>query len=398
MLLLLLDLSVVWARRSSPVVPTRPLHVSVRRELIFNSSLDGCCAGDYSDVPVRPFKTSEKGEVTWLMGNSQGYYLSTSKSVFDKPVRNCKSALASNPSSRNCAPEVYYQSVWIQTAWALKSGTVHAFVHNEFHGEWQANKSYCPSKEQAKCWYVNLVSALSTNAGRTFMLEPLPRRRIAFSTPWQYVADGGRQGMANHLGVLASPQEDGYFYSLVWGSWPQKLDPHTRQGTCLYRSSNISDSTAWRGWDGDSFSVRSINPYVDDTPAAGSNVKACCKPVLSGWFRFGWTYNTALRQYLTVGYGPHMLANGTRVPAVLYAVSNDMIHWSDAQYLMPQDITGGSLFAGQIMYPSFVDPHSAGLNFEFTGDTFWLYGSVDESFNRRNVWRWNVTVGGVAVQ
>jgi hypothetical protein len=273
----------------------------------------------------------------------------------------------------------------------MDDGTVYMFVHNEFHGEWQANASYCVSKQEKNCFYANQLAAISKNAGRSFSLQSLPHRRIAFATPWRYVADAGRQGMSNHLGVLASPQRDGYYYALVYGSWPQKQDAKTQQGTCLFRTADIADATSWRGWSGESWGVRSFNPYVDSVPWANTSAYLC-SPVVGPLFRFGWTYNTALQQYLTVGYGKYSFDNGTTIPAVLYATSRDMIRWSDAQFLMPQDVRGSSLFAGQLMYPSFLDPASKGLNFEYTGRVFWLYGSVDTSFGQRNVFRWNVTV------
>ena len=348
-------------------------------------------------MPVRAYRASSaSSEVTWLMGTAPRFYLSRSRTIWERPVRQCeRAALTSNPCFRRSAPDRYDDLLWLQVVWVPPSGPIVGLVHNEFRGEQQSNRSYCESGQLARCFYANTLAATSSDGGSTFVLQPLPHRRLAFSTPRCYLADSTRQGMAQSLGILATPQGDGYHYSLVYGELgdPALGLSGRRPGTCLFRTADIQDPTAWRGWDGESFSVRAVNPYVD--PPVANLSAAMCQPVVSPLFRFGWTFNTVLHNYLTVGYGSFKFDNGSTVAAVVYSVSSNMFVWSEPQFLMAQNVlgpaNGSTVFTGDCMYPNFVGPDSAGLNFEFTGRHFWLFCSVDTGFEQRNVLRWNVT-------
>ena len=392
------------ARLSGCQEPTAAvLHPGTQQyTVIFNGSTDDACPDqgdgpDDSDVPVRAFRASAaSSEVTWLMGTAPRFYLSRSRTIWERPVRQCaRAALSSNPDFRHSSPERYDDLLWLQVVWVPASGPIVGLVHNEFRGEQQANRSFCESGQLAQCFYANTLAAASSDGGSTFALQPLPHRRLAFSTPRRYLADSTRQGMAQSLGVLGTPQADGYLYSLVYGELgdPALGEAGRRPGTCLFRTADIQDPTAWRGWDGVAFSVHAVNPYAD--PPLSNLSAAICRPVLSPAFRFGWTFNTVMRKYLTVGYDDFKFANGSSIPAVVYAVSSDMFIWSEPRFLMTQNVMGptngsSTVFTGECMYPSFLGPDSRGQNFEFTGRHFWLFCSVDTGFEQRNVLRWGV--------
>lgn len=251
------------------------------------------------------------------------------------------------------------------------------------------DRRFCPSHKKGDCWYANVLQARSDDGGATFTLPPVPER-VAFVTPYRYVPDGGRQGFSDALALLRSPQADGFWYTLVTTGYA--AGQPGQKGMCLWRTDDVSNPGAWRGWDGRSFALTMRDPYR----AAPQLSPPLCAPVLGPHMRMGWTYNTVAGAYVATGIGSAVPPNGTqRVDAVVYATSTDMVHWGEETFLMPLHASpyGTRGYEGQVNYPVLLDAGSPGRNFEFTGESPYLFGVIDSpDYSQRNVYRWEVSI------
>ena len=67
-----------------------------------------------------------------------------------------------------------------------------------------------------------------------------------------YVPDGGRQGMVQMTNIVP--------WKGAWHLLAMRGQP-AGSGTCVWRSLDVTDGSAWRGWDGAEFNVVSLDPY-----------------------------------------------------------------------------------------------------------------------------------------
>jgi hypothetical protein len=81
--------------------------------------------------------------------------------------------------------------------------TVHALIHNEFHGDWTGSSTWCPIQTQViylPCSYWNIVTANSGDGGTTFQLDQtspdVNAPAIALANP--YVVHRQSQPMASN--------------------------------------------------------------------------------------------------------------------------------------------------------------------------------------------------------
>lgn len=131
------------------------------------------------------------------------------------------------------------------------------------------------------------------------------------------------------------------------------------------RTANLSDPTSWRGWNGSSFTVAFVNPYVagwgssssshvcavlEDPlpPARGLPRGAHHQPTVNQ----GLVWNVETAEFIAVlwntGHDP-AIADGAPFAV---ATSKDLISWSEPVPLpLPPDLPDG-----QLAYPSLLDP------------------------------------------
>ena len=107
------------------------------------------------------------------------------------------------------------------------------------------------------------------------------------------------------------------------------------------RTQNVADPTGWRGWDGTDFSVQFIDPYTDSGASPAEHV---CTPVspaqLNPRMTASLTFNTYLNAWLLVDDSdePDPASPGKRISGFYYAVSADLIHWSQRQRFLTSGI------------------------------------------------------------
>lgn len=179
-------------------------------------------------------------------------------------------------STHDLDPASYANNQWLQSVRVFPNGTVFALIHNEFHG-FEQPAEYCQLPREQWRGHCNLWSTgvgLSTDGGQTFHLADAPPKHRVFSFPYKYE---NNQSIYGYGAISAMMQgQDGAWYGLVYAN-PREEQP---RGMCPFRSTDLGDPQAFRGWDGSGYTVRWIDPYVQDpgpdpskfvcTPAPGT--------------------------------------------------------------------------------------------------------------------------------
>jgi hypothetical protein len=178
-----------------------------------------------------------------------------------------------------------------------RDGTdVYALVHNEFHGEEQRPQIYLP------CNYWNLTSAFSVDGGRHFGLHQvrpgwnLPAIALAAPyTPNWIEPHPVPQGIAAQTNMI---ERDGFIYLLAQQLATASLVPERdNDGMYLFRApAPLNADTVWQRWAGAEngwIDLPTSYPTAPDPPP--------CAKVLPGAFRFSWSYNPMLQQFILLG-------------------------------------------------------------------------------------------------
>jgi hypothetical protein len=138
------------------------------------------------------------------------------------------------------------------------------------------------------------------------------------------------------------------------------------------RTSALADPASWRAYDGSGFTIAFVDPYRE--PESTPVPCAAIDPDHLGAMAGSVTFNTYLSQYLIVGTTAVHI-DGREVWGVLYALSDDLIHWQSRRLLveveMPWTYQPGD--ANVYLYPALLDPASPDRNFDTTGKTAYLY-------------------------
>ena len=119
-----------------------------------------------------------------------------------------------------------------------------------------------------------------------------------------YVQDGGRQGMVQMTNIV--PWK-GAWYLLAMRGQP------AAPGTCVWRSLDVTDGSAWRGWDGADFNVVSLDRTMRAvrSPFAPPRDRRSCASA---------SWSDVLGCWLSVGLG----LGPSGEPAFVYGTSDDL--------------------------------------------------------------------------
>lgn len=264
--------------------------------------------------------------------------------------------------------------------WTEDGNQVTALVHDEFHGQdfigSPQAQQYCPMSQSdwklPYCQYWNIIGATSSNGGSKFT----PSGANVIVTPYQYDVSHYTtlQGMVAQTNINQSPLDNNYYilaqnYAGTSGG----------QGVCLFRTSDPTDFTSWKGWDGKDFTVSMAqNPYTSKIPNPQSST-CTGLPSIVGISIDSLSYDTIHKIFILFGTTTAW-PTGTEETesAFVYLTSPDLINWSQPGLLMPIEwfnqwfATSGS--TGE-SYPSLLDPSmgSQRRNFDQIGTTPYLY-------------------------
>jgi hypothetical protein len=386
-----------------------------------------CAANDYSDVPVRPFLVGPGGQtVLWFAANANGSYASVGTGTGPDILANFQRGTAAGPgcvswlppaSYPGSTPASYNTGLWLVAPFTPDGTNIEALVHNEFHGEWTNSFAWCwaqtPDSIYLPCDYWNIVSASSSDAGRSFQLLQQPTSNanmpaIALGLP--YVPpptpppppSNLPQGMTAQSNIL---QFGIYYYVLV-----QQLSS-TQSGICPYRAlvRDVGTPLTWVGWGGNGYTVTVPTSYPE-----GASLPLCVPvPGIDAPFRFSWSYNTVLNQLILIGQDTILAMTGRGISVTGCPIAPNVTNTPDSAFVyMTATIDGmGQLTPGQAetcllqinsvgnwqstksitgqAYPSLLDPRSpqivpGEINFQFSGSQPWLYFTQLNPYSNTN--------------
>jgi hypothetical protein len=329
-------------------------------EIVFDWSEDACSPEHSPDLPVRAFRDAQ-GRVQLTISR----YINRRMigPDLDHLSPECDITLSSDSDPD---PANFNDREWISAVYTTGGDTVFALVHNEHQGN--RHDGQCLSGLYQLCWYNTITLAISTDGGDSYTHAAPPTHLVA-SIPYPYVPDAGPVGIFSPSNILYNPS-DGYYYVLA------QLEQYQDQawGTCVMRTSDLADPTAWQAWDGSGFTVRFANPYGEvDNPQ-----DHLCQPVSRDEIRkmsSSITFNTYLNRFLLVGSASRRDSQGKERWGFYYSLSYDLIHWTPRQLLMEAEMlwTYECGDANPLAYPALLDSDSPSSNFETTGKRFYLY-------------------------
>jgi hypothetical protein len=338
------------------------IDITGRPQTVFNWNDSACDDVDVPDTPARAFRDF-RGRVV-LIASSY-----TTRPMVGSSLNTVRHSCAVAMHSRfDPDPARFSDREWIGGTYTPDGKTVFALVHNEYEGDTHPGR--CPSGTHLLCWYNAITLSVSSDGGRHFSHAHSPTHLVA-SVPYRYVPDTGPYGVFHPSNIVRNP-DDGYYYSVV------QVQKYRKQagGTCVMRTRSLADPRSWRAWDGDGFNVTFINPYLESDQSPGDHV---CRPVeprrITG-FSQSLTYNTYLGKWVLMGAtSAYTFQRGANVPGLFFSVSDDLIHWSQLRLVKAAELPWTYDCGGQspVLYPSLIDPHSPGRNFDTTGKRAYLY-------------------------
>jgi hypothetical protein len=328
---------------------------------VFDHTTQACQQDDIPDISARALKDSLGRTQLVVSHYNTRRELGTN---LNNVTHNCNVVLFSDVDSD---PSHYNDAEWLHSMYTLDGQTIYGFIHHEYQGWnfYEQCAALVGTPDINKCWYNSVTFATSTDSGNSYTQAPVPNHLLA-SQPYQFVPLQGPYGIYRPSSIVA--RSDGYYYMMVL------TEPHGAQerGACLLRTKTLGSPTSWRAWDGNAFTVRFINPYVETSEPPEKHV---CAPVsqhaLRGFEINSLTYNTYYQKYMIVGQT--MINN---VPGFYFALSDDLLHWTEPDLLMEGELPFVSHVCGDpnpVRDGAVLDPNSPTRNFETVGQTGNLY-------------------------
>jgi uncharacterized protein YjdB len=340
------------------------------KEVVFDYTTDRCEELDLPDGPARVVR-AEDGSLVLFATDAPRNYLSRGAN-FDSLKRDCSQPALE--SADLATPDSYENQEWLWSAYR-EGNRWHALIHNEFHDPIASTCKPGDTTPANPCWYNSITYAVSTDGARSFRRPPPPTNVVAPAPdPWVAPSvpvppgEWAAEGYRNPTNIVRAA--DGYLYSFFNSITRQGV-----QGLCAMRTNNLDDPASWRAWDGNGFNLRMASPYVTGTSAP---------PCISLDMPLGMAhlvYNSYLQRYMAVQTGERYL-NGRLVCGFYFALSADLVHWSQPQLLVETwwasycsaDPNGpGVLEPVPVSGASIVDHADTTINFEKAGQTPYLY-------------------------
>lgn len=332
------------------------LHLSGKPEIVFDSAHESCESIDMPDINPRAFR-DEHGNVVFF-----GLYL------INRAMRgpdlshltiDCHVVLG---SGFDPDPAHYNDRNYITATWTADGRNIAALVHHEYHAD---EHGRCADKTALGCWYNTILAYRSTNDGRDFV-KAVPL--VVASAPFaQNVGQGRHRGFFNPSNIFSDGKYE-YFFAATTG-WDGQAD-----GACLFRSAAPLNSGSWRAYDGRGFTIRYADPY-----RASIGTIPACATIAPFLFPVGAVVRLRNSDVWIAVFQARRNNDVFPVDGFYYATASDLTHWSVPRLLH----AGKTLFsdlcnAGNavIAYPSLLDPHAQGRNFDNVGGDAYLYYTV----------------------
>jgi len=343
--------------------------------VVFDHAKESCEPADIPDSAAHVFRDI-RGNIELLAAHEVTYRMIGPD--FDHLRKDCSEPVMR--SDHDPDPSKFEDQEWVASPYTPDGKTVYAIIHDEYH-PWehkggpfdQAAMCGVPAQDRLpKCWYNDLTYAVSNDAGRTFT-HPAPPAQLLGSLPYRYEPEMGKTGLFGPSNIVHN-EKDGYFYAMAYGV---VRNDGSSGRTCLFRTKTLNDPKSWRAWNGSTFDLKFHDPYRETirNPEAES-----CTSVVTIHIARSLTFNRFLGKWLVVGDGSGP-AFGRRVNGFYYALSDDLIHWSEPKLIVEARIswTDPRVTEGPITaYPSLIDQTDTSRNFEYSGRDNYLYYTLWE--------------------
>jgi hypothetical protein len=360
--LLLLALSLASLALCAPTAHAVSVSITGPAEHVYNYDTQRCQDFDWPDIPVRAFRDS-LNRVQIVTGQGSIFNNRLIGPDFDHLTRDC-TVLMSN--SNNPLPSEYDDAEWLSGIYTPDGQQVYALVHSEYHGF--VHPGYC-GDDYIECRFNTITFAQSSNRGDSYT-QPAPPQHLVASMPYRSVPGDGRYGYFSPSNIV---EKDGWFYDMILVSAKYRRQTG---GVCLMRTQNLADPKSWRAWDGEGFNVRFIDPYRDSARSLSRHVCQVLSPEELGELNRSVVWSTSLQKWIVTGTSTvYQPSYGEYVRGFYFSTSDDLIHWTPRQLLMPTE-TQATYQCGDpdpAVYPSFVDHDSPDRNFSTVDQTAYVY-------------------------
>ena len=314
-------------RADAAVTPASPFQVGAPT-LVYDTGRDGCDIEDVPDAPARAFRDAS-GTIHFFAAST------VDRAMLGRSFHALKRACAIVlNSSKDPDPSHYADFEWL-TGFYIEGRTVHALVHNEYHG-WLTPER-CPSQKVANCWQNAITPAISHDEGRHFRLLSGPHPLVA-ALPDRF--DPTMPNLVGYFNPTNIIKVGGQYYAMATAITNNDPD---HAGICIMRTSDLSNPSSWRGWDGHSFTITFVDPYTENTTPRAAHV---CVPVGGNGFlpfALGSLLQVPSRHMFVLLTRSQIwdVAGSGRAPGAYLSVSRDMITWSKPQLLLSDAAAAG---------------------------------------------------------
>jgi len=326
-------------------------------ETVFSWTADSCEWDNTPDAPPRVFRDAN-GQINMTIGHYVTYRLIGPD--FNSLSLDCSGPVHSSDFDGS-DPALHNDYEWLSSTYTEDGITIHGLVHNEYHG---FSADVCPNPDD--CAYSSITYAVSTDSGRSFTHPAAPAHLVvAVDT----ATAGQRYGVIEPTNII---KHDGYYYFIAeaWGSTVERY-PY------IFRTNDLSDPTSWKGWDGMGFNVDLGNPYTEYVDYSSMLPLSKYTPWEGNiaYMHGSLTYNTYFDKFMLIG----TTAKGNNW-GIYYSLSDDLIHWTTR--ILVKSFTNESVGQGDptidpsrnhIYYATVIDHGDTSRNFEYTGQTVYLY-------------------------
>ena len=261
---------------------------------------------------------------------------------------------------------------WLVAPFTPDGSTVYSLVHNEWYPS--ARYSQC-ARDAAGGWINSITMAVSHDGGASFAL---PADYVVLQPPIDWSSSfrcAGPNNTSNStiygdFGSSNIIERQGYYYS-YYTYRPPPGGPG-RLGECVMRTRNIADASSWEVWTGSGFL---------------KSRRAVCEPLLRLGGHASVSFNTYLGLYV-------MSWNNAK--GAFFQTSSDLLSWSQP-FMFEGSNTAAFLFfqfsrpnGGPnvfMAYPSLLDPTDTSRNFSNTGQSPYLYYTINHNGIDRDLYR-----------
>lgn len=365
-LLLLTLLVVVGASTTSAQqnIGISKVELTGSRAVVFNTK-NQCELIDIPDAPARAFRDS-MGTIHlvsshYIMRQSLGPTLESVK-------HNCDVAYNSRHDPN---PAHFDDNTWLDSFYSIDGKNIVALGHMEYHGWEHPGECSEQGSYSASCWYNVDTYNLSTDGGYHFGSFQPPANYMV-GLPFPYIVNSGPEGYSVDTNVI---KVGDWYYAFASGwSWPNGCYAHSGcfvpGGASPIRTSDITDPTAWRGWNGMNFGVTFVDPYLGQV---ANPLQHIFTPIANVLYVNAINFHPASNRFVATLIDPFNQAYG---PLGIYlSTSSDLLHWTQpvlvvtVAQLLAKEPPGNWSYA----YASLLDPDSTDPNFSTIGDTPYLY-------------------------